>query len=235
MPQTGNNLEFELLKRIIRIKEPVGASSLALNLNTSQATIGRKLHELEFQGFLEKKSNKGRVITSKGKDYFQQLENKELRKRRVDELINDSNVSSEKDLLDILYVRRLLEKEIAYLAAKNITTEDCKTLEKILSDQRLEIKYGSLGDQQDLEFHTMLGKISGNRILSQILSLIVTQSLAYLEFSYIRRQYTTAVDDHEKILKGLITKDPGLASSAMVKHIDKIIRDVKKYFANQPS
>lgn len=231
MAHVGNNMELKLLKHIVKIGEPVGASSLALNLKTSQATIGRKLHELEFLGYLQKKSNKGRVITRRGKSYLKELEAEELRKYKVNELVNESKVSSENDLLDILQVRRLLEKEIAYMAAQKIDREECKILEKILSDQRLEIKYGSLGDQQDLEFHSFLGRISGNKILSQMLNLVVTQSQAYMEFSYIRKKFSTTVTDHEEILKALIRKDPDGSARAMVKHIDRIINDVKKYFS----
>jgi GntR family transcriptional repressor for pyruvate dehydrogenase complex len=218
MLQMENDFEYKLLNCIIKKKEPVGASSLALKLNTPQATIGRKLHELEFRGFLEKHSNKGRVITLKGQEYFDKLVNDELRKHKVNELVNESNVSSEEDLLDILYVRRLLEKEIACLAAQKITPEECRQLAKILEDQSLEIQQGSLGDKQDLEFHSLLGKISGNKILAQMVNLIMTQSQAYLEFSYIRKKYSTAVMDHEEILKFFVKGDPGAAGKAMVEH-----------------
>ena len=231
MLQMENNFEFNLLNCIIKKNEPVGASSLALKLNTPQATIGRKLHELEFRGYLEKQSNKGRVITLKGREYFEQLKNDELRKYKVNELVNESIVSSEKDLLDILYVRRLLEKEIAYLAALKRTPEECRQIEKILDDQDFQIQGDSLGDKQDLEFHSLLGKISGNKILTQMVNLIMTQSQAYLEFSYIRKKYATAVRDHKEILTFLIKGDPSEAGNAMVKHIDRIISDVKLYFA----
>ncbi len=232
MLQVENNFEYELLAFIVKGNEPAGASSLAMELDTSQATIGRKLHELEYKGYLQKQSNKGRVITQKGRDYFKELKNEELRKHRVNELVNESYVSSEKGLLDILHVRRLLEREIGHLAARKITSEECKNLKKILADQRQEIDHGSLGDKQDLEFHSLLGEISGNKILAQMVNLIMTQGLAYLEFSYIRKKFSTAVADHKEVLKFLIKGDPDGAADAMVEHIDKIISDVKKYFSN---
>ena len=234
MPPVENNFEYMLLDSIIKENQPVGASSLALTLNTSQATIGRKLHELEFRGYLEKQSNKGRLITPKGREYFDGLVSEELRKHKVNELVNGSNVSSEKDLLDILHVRRLLEREIAYLAAQKITQEECRQLKKILADQSLEIGQGGLGDKQDLEFHRLLGQISGNKILAQMVTLIMTQSQAYLEFSYIRKKYSTMVMDHEEILTFFMEGDPDGVAQAMVKHIDRIISDVKKYFSRHP-
>jgi len=232
MLQVENNFEYKLLSYIVKKNEAVGASSLALELNTSQATIGRKLHELEFRGYLQKQSNKGRIVTEKGRDYFEELKSEELRKHKVNDLLNESYVSSEKDLLDILYARRLLEREIVHLAAQKRTVEECNNLEKILASQKQEIQHGSLGDKQDLEFHSLLGKISGNKILAQMVNLIMTQGLAYLEFSYIRRKFSTAITDHEEILKFLIKGDPDGGAEAMVKHIDRIISDVKKYFSN---
>ena len=227
------SLEYELLNNLLDMYEPVGASSLALTLETSQATIGRKLHELEFRGYLEKKSNKGRVITEEGKTHLKLLENEVRRQSKVNELINESNITSEKDLLDILYARRLIEKEIVYLAAQRITKDECKTLEIILAEQRFEIKYGALGDQQDLEFHSLIGKISDSKILSQMANLITTQSHAYLEFSYLSKKFKTAVTDHEAILNSLIDGDAEGAAEAMVQHIDRVIRNVKKYFAKK--
>ncbi len=231
MLQVENNFEYKLLTYIVKKGEAVGASSLALELNTSQATIGRKLHELEFRGYLQKQSNKGRIVTEKGREYFEELKSEELRKHKVNDLLNESYVSSEKDLLDILYARRLLEREIVRLAAQKRTVEECSNLKKILAAQKQEIKRGSLGDKQDLDFHSLLGKISGNKILAQMVNLIMTQGLAYLEFSYIRRRFSTAITDHEEILSFLIKGDPDGVAEAMVKHIDRIISDVKKYFS----
>lgn len=226
-----NNLEITLLNCMIKKKDPVGASFLALKLKTPQATVGRKLYELEFKGYLEKQSNKGRVVTPEGKAYFDRLKQEELRKHKVNELVNQSIVSSENDLLDILAVRRLLEKEIAFLAARKITPEECRKIEQILDEQDLQIQGGSLGDKQDLEFHSFLGRISGNKILAQMVNLIMTQSQAYLEFSYIRKKYATTVRDHREILFFLVNGNPLQAGNAMVKHIDRIISDVKTYFA----
>ena len=233
--QIDQSLEYELLQIIEKVNEPVGASSLALTLKTPQATIGRKLHELEFEGYLKKQSNKGRVITEDGKSRLKMLRNDALRQAKVTELLNESSINSEQDLLDILYARRLIEREIAFLAAHKITQEECKRLEKILADQRLDIKYGELGDQQDLEFHRVLGQIAGNKILGQIVSLITTQSHAYLEFSYISKKFESAVKDHEAVLECLIKKDAEGAAKAMVEHIDRVIVDVKKYFNKNQS
>ncbi|OQY51440.1 MAG: hypothetical protein B6230_04910 [Desulfobacteraceae bacterium 4572_89] len=96
----------------------------------------------------------------------------------------------------------------------------------------LNISQATIGRKlHELEFHSLLGKISGNKILGQMVNLIMTQSQAYLEFSYIRKKYSTAVTDHEDILKFFFQGDPDAAGKSMVKHIDRIISDVKKYFS----
>ena len=125
MTESFHGFDYDVLSRMIKENVPVGASSLALMLNTSQAKIGRKLLQLEHRGFLKKQSNKGRVVTAEGQKYFQELKNDTVRAQRVKELIEGSLVSSEKDLLDILTARRVIERETAYLAAKNISREEC--------------------------------------------------------------------------------------------------------------
>ena len=125
MTESSHSFDYDVLSRMIKENAPVGASSLALILNTSQATIGRKLLQLEHRGFLKKQSNKERVVTAEGQKYFQELKNDTVRAQRVKELIEGSLVSSEKDLLDILTARRVIERETAYLAAKNISREEC--------------------------------------------------------------------------------------------------------------
>jgi DNA-binding GntR family transcriptional regulator len=54
-----------------------------------------------------------------------------------------------------------------------------------------------------------------------------------LEFSYLSKRFQTAVTDHEAILDCLIEGDAEGAAEAMVLHIDRVIRNVIKYFAKK--
>lgn len=226
--------EYAILKEISKNNLPMGASALALSIDISQATIGRKLQELEYKGFLEKQSNKGRTITNSGKEYFRKLENDLLKAEKFGELIDETNTFSKKKLLDILYVRKLLEKETATLATKNINDAQIKQLEQLINIQEIKVAQDLLGDEEDLKIHRLLAHISENHVLEQILTLILTQKRVYSNFSYIRKKLPSSiVTDHKNILKAIKSGDAEAAGNAMVLHIEKIISDVNMYFEDK--
>ncbi len=224
-------LEYEILYQISKNNLPMGASLLSLKIDASQATIGRKLQELEHKNFLKKESNKGRIITSEGKKYLKKLKNDIIKSQNVKELIKDSNSFSKKRLLDILMVRKILERETVRMATKRITKTQLRRLKKIINLQEIKVSQDLLGDEEDLKFHSLLARISGNKVMEQILTLILTQNGVYSEFSYIRKKlHTSIVKDHKGILNAIEKGDAELAANLMVSHIDKIIDDVNKYF-----
>ncbi len=226
-----DHLEFDVLTEINNSGRPIGASVLASKIQSSQATIGRKLNELEARKLLVKMSNKGRVLSEEGKKYYAKLKNDFTSAVTIQQLLDESNRSTPKRLLDTLAVRRILETEIAVQATRSITREELKELEKILSIQAEKVAQGFLGDEEDLLFHRRLAAISRNEVLEQIITIILTQNRAYSGFSFIRKHLPSAVvTDHKRILKAIGAGNEKLAGKLMVKHIDNILSDVKNYF-----
>lgn len=224
-------LIYEILKEIDKSASPLGANILSLKIDSSQSTIGRILQNLEYQGYLEKSSNKGRVITENGKKYLRSLDEKININENTKELIRISSSADKSILLDIMYTRRILERETAYLAAKNITDEEMEELSQIINRQEEQKSLGLLGEKEDLQFHSKIANISGNKILEQIIILILTQKNAYLDFSYIRqRKSFRSTNDHRKIIEALTKREPELASKYMVEHLDSLINDIVKHY-----
>ena len=227
-------LEYDILAEIMKSNGPVGASLLALTIDSSQATIGRKLNELENRQYLVKLSNKGRTITEQGRAYFHQLEDEITKAKQFKQLLAESTNFSPRGLLDILHVRRILERETTVLAAGKVTKAGIADLEKILAEQEAKVEQGFLGDEEDLEFHRKMAHFSGNGVLEQLLTIVLTQRGAYSGFSYIRNIRSSAtVIDHKMILQAIRTGDTDRAGDLMVAHIDNIINDVSTYFHNK--
>lgn len=225
-------IEYEILSKIINNRLPTGASALALIVDASQSTIGRKLLELEYKGCLEKQSNKGRTITEEGMRYFEKLDNY-LLQAQVVQLLHAS-FSNKKKLLDILQVRRILEKETVSLATKRVTKKEIKLLETIIDNQSHEITHGFLGDTEDLKFHRTIASFSGNEVLEHLLALTLTRKNAYSGFSYIRKKSTSSpVTDHRAILEAVKTGNAEEASRLIVAHIDGLIHNVNAYFEDR--
>lgn len=63
-------LEYEFLQVLLEARAPLGASTLVHTLGKkyalSQATIGRKLMEFDYEGYTVLKGRRGRVLTEKG-------------------------------------------------------------------------------------------------------------------------------------------------------------------------
>lgn len=224
-------LEYDILCQIANSPIPLGANLLSLSIDSSQATIGRILLELEHSGHLIKSSNKGRVLTEQGKAYLQQLDELLNLNISTEKLIEISSSTDKETLLEVLTARRLLEKETAFLTAQNITNQQIEDLSKIIDRQEERKRLGFLGENEDLEFHCQIANIAGNRVIEQMLNLILTQKNVYLDFSYIRQKVVTrSSNDHRKIISAFTKKDPELASKYMVSHIESLISDIEKYY-----
>lgn len=224
-------LEYEILEEIANSSTPIGANLLSLKIDSSQATIGRILLSLDHHGYLEKSSNKGRVITESGKNYLKTLYDILNKNQNTQELIRISTSTDKNLLLDVLYTRKILEKETTALTAKKITDEQIKELSAIIDKQEEEKTRGLLGEKEDLEFHCKIANISGNKVIEQILILILTQKNVYLDFSYIRQKVVVrSSNDHRNIIKAFEERNSELASEYMVKHIEMLIKDIDKYY-----
>ncbi len=229
MREENLNLVHDILEEIESSNIPVGASMLSLKINTSQATIGRILQNLDYKGYLEKQSNKGRVLTESGKNYLQSIKLSQNVKENTEELIRVSSSTDKYFLLDVLNTRKILERETAYLAAQKITKEQIIELEKIIDKQDFEKMAKRIGENEDLRFHTMIANISGNKVIEKILLLILTQHNVYLKLSYINNQTVLNTKGHRKIIKALAQNNPDLAAACMVEHIETVIKHVIKY------
>ncbi len=225
-------LILDILEEIENANIPVGASMLSLKINTSQATIGRVLQYLDYEGYLEKQSNKGRTLTERGRAYLQSIKLTQNVRENTEELIRVSSSTDKDFLLDVLKARRILESETAYLAASKISKEQIIELEKVVEKQDFEKKIGRSGENEDLLFHKMIARISGNKVIEQILILILTQHNVYLKLSYINNQVILNTKAHRKIIKALAQNNPELASECVVEHIDTMINHVIKYYKN---
>ena len=112
------NLEYLILEKLFQLNSPTGASFLCSKINSSQASIGRELHNLEIRGLVEKVSNKGRILTEEGRSYFQLLQQSINSKESVDVLLDLFSRNDKQIYLDILEARIILELKTAELAAK---------------------------------------------------------------------------------------------------------------------
>lgn len=228
----SENVELILLQMIKDSNMPIGAQHLSEKLSIPQASIGRLLLQLEKKGFLKKISNKGRVLTRKGIQYFSHSQKINEKLRTAYTIIKTVNSYSKQKLCEVLEIRIALESLTAEYACYNSIPNDISELEYIVSNQDYTLRQGNIGNKEDLQFHLKIAQMSKNKTLYRLLKLILTEENIYTQFSLAAPHTTTQIEHHKEIIKAIKEKDNQYAKKTMISHLNQVIEDVKKYHDN---
>ncbi|MFF2910287.1 FCD domain-containing protein [Paenibacillus sp. NPDC057934] len=232
---TSLQLEHELLSTISLVGEPVGASTLVHTVGKkyelSQATIGRKLMELDMKGYVQLEGRKGRILTEKGANRLSQLEKRIHQETLNSRLLEVLNVSGQKAMINVLVARRALEREIASLAAQRATPDHIELLRNSIQEQLEVLSENQIPYEGDREFHHLLALIARNDILMHAVQLVWDRSRELPATAFIRNSVgSKLVVDHQRIVDAIAEGSPEKAEQAMVDHINQMIEDVKRYY-----
>ncbi len=137
-------------------------------------------------------------------------------------LIEDSTDLRMSEVGGVLVGRRMLEPRVAQLAAVQRTDEDVERLRRLIALQR-----EALGDRTafldfDLRFHLEIGRCTHNGTVEGLVKVLVRR----LEKAYDlalrgprELAWTAAIEDHERIVKGIAGRDPDAAEAAISQHL----------------
>jgi GntR family transcriptional regulator, transcriptional repressor for pyruvate dehydrogenase complex len=232
----GNqNLGHAILHALQLNGQPMGSWSLHFHLrehgyNVSAPTIGRKLRDLERDELVRKDTVDGRLITPKGVRLLGSATKDHRVRASAEEALKLLKSNRQKDILDLLAVRRIIEEESAYLAAMNASAKDIARLERSIHRQRIKIAAGDLGVEQDVDFHENLARASGNKFIAYCVHLLRSQDWMNYAVIAIRAKVGSGiVVDHEKVISAVRDHHPAAARTAMRRHIMKMTAEVKDY------
>lgn len=139
-------------------------------------------------------------------------------------------------LKDIFEIRKILEPQIAALAAERIRPEVLASLSDIVNLQEKAFKNGQDTRLLDERFHRTLVEATGNRVLCHVyekLSDILAESRAG-ELQDSRRQESSS-KIHREILDALTGRNVTLAARKMKKHmtdVEKTLDLLEKHRVN---
>ena len=231
-----NDTDFLILNILKDLNGPIGSGNLTgiledLGVNISPASIGRILSSLERNGLLEKDRNKGRMITQKGFRAMREAQNRKqvdnLRKE-LDTMLTGRTLQN---FLMILQARKIIESATVRLAAENISEEELAELRNVLDEREEHIQKSESVSGADVEFHTLISRASGNKVLSLIYQIISRLGQQSELFEYMRKQASGPyLSHHRNIYEALLAKDPDLAENFLKSHIDELIQEVQKYW-----
>ncbi len=120
--------------------------------------------------------------------------------------------------LDLVNVRLILEPGIAEMAALNATEEGVQELRYYCDRVEERIAAGDLYIQDDIAFHTSVARCSGNKVVEQLIPIIDTAVLMFVNVTHQKLAQETIMT-HRAIVDAVSERDPIGAKTAMMMHM----------------
>lgn len=194
---------------------------LAADLGVSRTVVREATQRLQLQGLLEVQHGVGiRVVDNLHQPLSTSLEL----------LIPEEAIR----LRQSIEARRVLEPELARLAAERIKPDEILTLEE--TQRRLEqARQTEDAIEADLEFHRVLARAAGNQVF-----VLLLESLA--DLGRLSRQATIltvgkgqALAHHAQILDAVARRQPAVAAEAMRYHLHQAELDLERHYLAVPT
>ena len=201
-----NTLRTAILTGQLKPGERLMEVHLANQLGVSRTPIREAIHKLELEGLVIMIPRRGAEVA------------------RI----------TEKNLKDVLEVRRALDALSVELACDRITESDVKRLYEACQEfeRAVKKKDASVIAQADVALHDIIVEATGNRRLQQLVNNLAEQMYRY-RFVYIQEesQHDMLVAEHREIYESIASRDKERASKAASIHIDNqeksIIRQIR--------
>lgn len=191
--------------------------ALADELNVSRSTVREAIKLLASMNILEVRRGVGTFVSdSPGltKDPF-----------------GVSFMDQEHMLRDLFELRRIIEPQIAALAAKRASTEDVLSLERAFEAIKYDIENGINHTESDIAFHNIIAHSSHNPIINRIVPIINDGILAgYDNTKDIPESLDIVLHHHENILNAIKNKDQEAAMTLMDEHLRYGTKQVNRKF-----
>lgn len=130
---------------------------------------------------------------------------------------------NEKDLREVLEIRKSLESLACELACRNVKEADVRSLRQINREieEAVEAEDIERITKKDVEFHEAINLITDNRRLIQMLHQLKEHIFRY-RFEYIKemKNKRTIVDEHNRIIDSIAARDQERASREIGLHIE---------------
>jgi GntR family transcriptional repressor for pyruvate dehydrogenase complex len=189
-------------------------AALASHYGVSSRVIREALGALAARGLVEVRAGKGTVVrgvdSSALRDFFDVA------------LLADARA-----LWDLFELRKLVEVQVAELAARRATAGDIGRCEDAL--HRLEAAAASDTPEPyvlaDIEFHQTVAAAAGNRMLGLLLEglrepMRKARTRSWEGRIRVGHEVEDQLDMHRRILAAVKRHQPGAAAAAMARHLD---------------
>lgn len=186
---------------------------LAQRFGVSRASVRDALRILELQGWLEIRQGEGTRVASSAQGFGGRL------RPRLHEI---------GFVAELFELRRILESEVAALAAERAAPADLEKLAHLLREQQQSTKDLHKFLELDLSFHQALAEAVRNRPLVEVLRLLVVE-LWQTRLSATAQSFrpVRTLREHLRIVEAIQKRDPEGARRAMLEHLSTVERSAK--------
>lgn len=187
---------------------------LAESLGVSRTAVREAMSALQAQGIVDVRHGSGMSVAR-------------LDQRSLVEPLALLLLTSREELGQLLELRRGIEGEAAFLAAKRATDADRESLTAAFQAMAQEVRAGGSGSRHDYDFHYAVAKASSNDLFIKMLVSIT--DIFRLGLKQVRNeappnpaQSATVLEQHRVIWKAIIERDGDAARAAMRAHLGSV-------------
>ncbi len=181
---------------------------LCHKLGVGRASLREAMKALEIMGMIETRLGEGTFVCSRS-EFFS---------RPLLWAITGSVRTQSHELVE---ARRLIEVEIAALAAERATPDDLGVIGKYLDAMESSLHNAALFLEADINFHLAIANAAHNRILLNALSLIRNLMRQWIAQALPKEGAARiALDHHNRIFTAIAKRNPAAARAAMQNHLD---------------
>ncbi len=191
---------------------------LIKNFKVSKATLREAMRSLEVLGFLEIRKGVS------GGAFVTEVDMKKARDSFIN-FLHFKNLS----LTNLAEVRLILESHIAQKAALAVTEDGLKRLKKLIEECEYVLKHDIPIESRrnEIEFHRIIGSVTGNPILMFILDFVENLLIDIKEILQPDKAFSKKVlNAHKRIYKALLERNPKNARDEMIKHVREVEKDL---------
>ena len=190
---------------------------LAGEFGTSRPSVREALSALEILGITESRGGKGNFIRSHVSPFTHEKEFKEL--------------EAQESPFEVLEARKLIEAQVAGLAAQRATRQNTADIEKWLDEMKRTIRKIPEVIEHDREFHLSIARAVSNGILFSIVAYL-TQGLKEELWMHLTAKSWSLphrpekrFEEHARILDAIKNKDSNTAYQRMYQHLISVEND----------
>lgn len=185
---------------------------LGQSLGVGRASLREALKALEIMGMIETRLGDGTYVCQRSEFLSRPL-------------LWAITSSAETEVHELVEARKLIETEMAGLAAERATAEDLKQIGTQLDRMERSEKILSEFMQADIEFHLAVGQAAHNSILMNALHLIRNLLQEWISSTLQEEGIAPkALEHHKAIFVALAKKNPAGARAAMSAHLEEMAR-----------